>query len=157
MPETVVITDTSCLIALSKINALDFLSKLYCKILITKEIAEEFGEPLPSWLEIMPVADKKYLQLLEHTLDKGEASAIALAISLGDVLLIIDDLKARKEAKRLGFRITGTLGVLFNAKQKGLIPALKPFLDQLLFFNFRISQRIINKLLILSDEVEEIS
>ena len=153
MPETiVVITDTSCLIALSKTDALNFLLALYNRIVITEEIADEFGEPLPLWLEIMPVADKKYLQLLEHTLDKGEASAIALAITLGNVLLIIDDLKGRKEAKRLGFKVTGTLGVLYAAKQKGLIPALKPF-EKLLSVDFRISPEIINKLLALSGEI----
>jgi predicted nucleic acid-binding protein len=153
MPETVVITDTSCLIALSKTNVLDILPKLYSRVVVTEEIAAEFGEPLPLWLEVMPVADKKYLQLLEHTLDKGEASAIALAISLGDVLLIMDDLKGRKEAKRLGFKITGTLGVLFSAKQKGLLPALKPLIDQLYAVDFRISPHIVKELLTLSGEM----
>jgi len=152
MPEIVVITDTSCLIALSKINALDFLPILYQKIVITEEIAEEFGEPLPLWLDIMSVEDKKYLQLLEHTLDKGEASAIALAMTLDEVLLIMDDLKGRKEAKRLGFKVTGTLGVLFSAKQQGLIPELKPLIERLLSIDFRIAPQIISKLLILSDE-----
>jgi len=152
MPETVVITDTSCLIALSKTDALNLLPALYHRIVVTEEIAEEFGESLPLWLEIMPVTNKKYLQLLELTLDKGEASAIALAMTLGDVLLIMDDLKGRKEAKRLGFKVTGTLGVLFSAKQKGLIPALKPFIERLLSVDFRIAPQVINKLLALSDE-----
>jgi predicted nucleic acid-binding protein len=119
---------------------------------ITEVIAEEFGEPLPSWLEIMPITDNKYLQLLEHRLDKGEASAIALAITLDDALLIMDDLKGRKEAKRLGIKFTGTLGVLFNAKQKGLIPALKPFIDQLLSTDFLIAPHIIHELLALCGE-----
>ena len=121
--------------------------------MITEEIADEFGEPLPSWIEVLPVTNGKYLQLLEIVLDKGEASAIALAITLGDVLLIMDDLRGRKEAKRLGFRITGTLGVLFAAKQKELIPALKPLITQLLSVDFRISPHIVNKLLTLSGEM----
>jgi predicted nucleic acid-binding protein len=62
-------------------------------------------------------------------------------------------LKARKEVKRLGFKLTGTLGVLFNAKQKGLISALKPYIDKLQEVDFRISPLIVNKLLALSNEI----
>ena len=153
MPKTVIITDTSCLIALSKADTLDVLPQLYHRIIVTEEIAEEFGEQLPSWVEIVPVVEKKYQQLMESLLDKGEASTIALAVTLGDVLLIMDDLKARKEAKRLGFKVTGTLGVLFSAKQKGIIPALRPVIDRLLFADFRISPQIVSELLTLSNEM----
>ena len=58
----------------------------------------------------------------------------------------------KKEAKRLGFEITGTLGVLFKAKQKGLIPAVKPYIDKLQTTNFRISPRIVKEMLALSNE-----
>ena len=78
-------------------------------VFVTTEIAQEFGEPLPKWIVIKQVKEKKYQQLLENTLDKGEASAIALALEMEDVLLILDDLKARKEAQKLGLKITGTL------------------------------------------------
>ena len=44
------------------------------------------------------------------------ASAIALAYNYEEVVLILDDLKARKEATKLGFKITGTLGILFKLK-----------------------------------------
>jgi predicted nucleic acid-binding protein len=98
MREIAVITDTSCLIALTKVDALDLLRQLYARVVITEDIYAEFGEPLPNWIDIMTVADKKYQQLIEKILDKGESSAIALAMELGDVLLIIDDLKARKTA-----------------------------------------------------------
>jgi predicted nucleic acid-binding protein len=153
MPDTVVIADTSCLIALTKTEALGVLPQMYRKVIITEEIRDEFGEPLPTWIEIMPVADKKYQQLLEKTLDRGESSAIALGLTMENVLLILDDLKARKEAKRLGFKITGTLGVLFNAKQKGLIPALKSCIDKLQAVDFRVSPSIVKELLTLSREI----
>jgi len=153
MPETIVITDTSCLIALTKTGTLGILPEMYHRVIITEEVRDEFGEPLPVWVEIMPVSDKKYQQLLEGTLDRGESSAIALAVTLENVLLILDDLKARKEAKRLGFKITGTLGVLFRAKQKGLIPALKPCIDKLQAVDFRISPLIVKELLTLSGEI----
>ena len=69
-----------------------------------------------------------------------------------NTLLIIDDLKARREAKRLGLPITGTLGVLYAAKQKGLIPLLKPYLETLQSADFRIAPNIVKELLILSEE-----
>lgn len=111
MPERVVIADTSCLIVLSKLEILDILNKSYSTIVVTEDIAAEFGEPLPEWIQIEEVPNKNYQLLLEATLDRGESSAIALAMELSDTLLIIDDLKGRKEALRLGLKITGTLGV----------------------------------------------
>ncbi len=152
MPDIIVITDTSCLIALSKIEALEILDKLYKRIIISKEIAEEFGEPLPSWLEILEVSNKNYQKILENSLDKGEASAIALAFEQDNVLLVLDDLKARKEAQKLGFKITGTLGILFSAKENNVIESLKFYLDKLQASDFRIADNIIAELLQKSNE-----
>jgi len=147
MPETIVITDTSCLIALSKIEALEILHKLYKRVIVSKEIAEEFAEELPVWFEILEVSNKNYQRILENSLDKGESSAIALAFELGDVVLVLDDLKARKEAQKLGFKITGTLGVLFSAKEKNIISSLKLYLDRLQQTDFRIAENIVFELL----------
>jgi len=152
-PETIVITDTSCLIALTKTGVLDILPQMYRRIIITSDIVEEFGETLPQWIEVMAVPDPKYQHMLEKSLDTGEASAIALAVALEDVLLVLDDLKARKEAKRLGLKVTGTLGVLFRAKEKGFIPALKPHIEKLQASDFRISPDVVKELLTLSKEV----
>jgi predicted nucleic acid-binding protein len=147
MPDILVITDTSCLIVLSKLNMLNILNQLYSTIIITEEIAEEFGEPLPDWIQIKQVLNKKYQLLLEATLDRGESSAIALAIDLPDSLLIIDDLKGRKEALRLGLKITGTLGILYKAGQQGFIEELKPVVDKLEEQGFRISSVIKEEIL----------
>ncbi len=137
---------------MSKIDALEILHKLYKRVVISKEIAEEFAEPLPTWFEILEVSNKNYQRLLENSLDKGEASIIALAFELNDVVLILDDLKARKEAQRLGFKITGTLGVLFAAKEKNIIASLKLYLDRLQQTDFRIAENIVSELLKRSNE-----
>ena len=147
MPETVVITDTSCLIVLSKLGILSVLNKLYSNVVITEDIANEFGEPLPEWVRIKAVPNKKYQLLLEAILDRGESSAIALAIDLPNVLLIIDDLKGRKEALRLGLKITGTLGVLFRAKQRGFIKELELVIGKLEEQGFRISSKVREEIL----------
>ncbi len=85
-------------------------------------------------------------------LDLGEASAIALALDLENILLILDDLKGRKEAERLGLTFTGTLGVLFKAKKLGFIKELKPYIENLKDAGFRISQNIEEEILRKSKE-----
>lgn len=65
-----IISDTSCFIILTNIGELELLHKLYGQIITTLDIATEFGEPLPDWVEIAPVADKSKQQLLELQLDE---------------------------------------------------------------------------------------
>jgi predicted nucleic acid-binding protein len=140
------------LIALSKIEGIELLKELYQEVYITEEIAFEFGETLPEWIRIESVKNKKYQQLLDLYLDLGEASAIALALEKVEVLLILDDLKGRKEAEKLGFRITGTLGILFKAKKEGLITELKPYIEKLKAVGFRLSSKIEEEILRKSNE-----
>lgn len=89
----------------------------------------------------------KLQSVLSLILDPGEAPAIALAYDYQNVLLIIDDLKARKEAVSLGFKITGTLGVLLKLKNEGLIISMKQKISQLIEIGFRISSLIIDEML----------
>ena len=148
----VVISDTSTLILFSKIDELDILQKVYNEIITTPEIAEEFGEVLPNWIGVLSVKDKKYQAFLETQVDRGEASALALAAEFPDTLLLLDDLKARKLAAKLSLKTTGALGVINKAKQLEIIPKVKPLLDKLLLTNFRISKDVIDEILKLNNE-----
>ena len=107
---------------------------------------------LPEWIKIKNPVNQNYKQLLSSSLDAGEASAIALAFEIKNVLLILDDLKGRQEAERFGFKITGTLGVLYKAKQSGLIEKIKPSIESLIASGFRISQNVVEDLLRQSKE-----
>src|SRR5690242_5657326 len=93
---SVVIADTSCFILLDKIDQIDLLHEIFGSVTTTEKIANEFAKPLPSWVSIEKVSNPKYSQLLEIEVDKGEASAIALALEREFPLLILDDGKARK-------------------------------------------------------------
>lgn len=42
-----------------------------------------------------------------------------------NALLIIDEIEGQEVARRLGIRLTGTIGVLVEAKLKGLIPEVR--------------------------------
>ncbi len=151
MPK-VVISDTSTLILFHKINEFNLLQEVYEELITTPEIAEEFGEKLPDWIKIQSVSDKKYQHFLETQVDHGEASAIALATEYDDVLLLLDDLKARKLATLLNFKITGVLGIIHKAKQMSIIDKVKPLIDKLILTDFRVSENIIEEILKLNNE-----
>ena len=99
--QKIIISDTSCFILLEKIEEITLLQKLFGEIVVTSVIENEFGKPLPEWIKVSNAKDKNYQNILESSVDKGEASALALAIEQSDCLLILDDLKVRKLAKEL--------------------------------------------------------
>jgi predicted nucleic acid-binding protein len=117
----IIIADTSCLIVLTNIGELQILHKMYGEVLTTLDIAIEYGDSLPDWIEIVKVKDKYKQQILELQIDKGESSAIALALETQGSTVILDDFKARKIANQLGISLTGTLGIIIKAKQIGII------------------------------------
>ena len=141
MPKTI-ISDTSCFIILAKIQELDILQKLYGTVVTTADIAEEFGEQLPDWVIIRQATDLFRQRILEMQIDKGESSAIALAIEIENSTLILDDFKARKVAATLGLSFTGTIGVIIKAKLNGTLSSIKPILEKIKETNFRISAEI---------------
>lgn len=115
--------------------------------MVTQIVANEFGKPLPNWIRIENSTVANYRTTVGVLLDKGEASSIALALEKQDCLLIIDELRGRKLARQLGITITGTLGVLAQAKQMGVIEALKPVLDKVTQTNFRLSEWLVKETL----------
>lgn len=142
-----IISDTSCLIALDKINQLDILKALFQEIVTTKEVQEEFGKELPEWIQIVEVQNTAKIQELEAVLDKGEASTIALALEKEKSLLIIDEKKGRKVAQSLKIEIIGTLRVIQMAKQQRIITSAQPVIEALQKAGFRFSPKIVKMLL----------
>ncbi len=138
MPK-VIIADTSCFILLTNIDELELLHIVYGDIVTTVDIAIEYGASFPEWVGIQEVKDKYRQQLLEMQIDKGESSAIALALEHPGSTLILDDYKARKIAEQLNVNITGTLGIIIKAKLSGTIPSIKPILAKIKQTNFRLS------------------
>lgn len=152
MPRTIV-SDPSCFILLSNIGELDLLYKVYGEIITTPEVVSEFNGPLPEWVIIKKPVDKYYQTILEAQLDRGESSAIALALEMENSTLILDDLKARKMAEHLGLSYTGTIGVIVKAKLIGLISSIQPILKKLKLTDFRISNEIEMEALRLAKEL----
>jgi predicted nucleic acid-binding protein len=115
---------------------------VYGNVITTQEVSAEYGEYLPEWIEVRTVSDTNLQRVLEIQIDKGEASAIALAMETPGSTVIVDDHKARKVAERLGLNIAGTIGVIIKAKLSGIIPSIKPFLSKIKSTDFRLSEEI---------------
>jgi len=137
-----IISNTSCLIVLDNIGMLDVLKELYGKVFITEEVSKEFGKTVPDWIEVRKVRDNKYLKLMKNFVDLGEASTIALAVETDAIVIILDDLKARKLAQKLNLKITGTIGVLVKARKRNIITSTQEVLNKLRNEGFRISDEI---------------
>ncbi|MEM7510377.1 MAG: DUF3368 domain-containing protein [Bacteroidota bacterium] len=152
MPDSIIITDASPLIALIKINKLEILDQLFDKILITDVVRDEVRSNLPEWIKVSSNYNLEQKKLLELELDPGEASAISLALGMPNSLLIIDEKKGRKVAKRLGLKIIGTIGVVVKAKQQGVIPTAKEVLEDLEKSGLWISQELKEDILDLLEE-----
>jgi predicted nucleic acid-binding protein len=150
MPDVVV--DTSCLIVLDKIEGLFVLEQMYGNLLVTPTVKSEYGKELPAFVEVRAVRNPNYGTLLRGILDPGEASILALALEVEDPLVILDDRKARGVAKEAGIPLTGTLGVILAAKNKGIVSEVASILDRLTREGFWISDDLRSHLLKLAGE-----
>ena len=152
------VSDTSPLIALAKIEKLDILEY---DIVIPKAVFNETTEPEKEYMKelyewgkdkVVRVKNREAVEYLELMLDKGEAETIVLAEELHGNAVLIDDSKARRIATVRGLKVIGTIGVLLDAKRKGLIRELKPLLDELTKKKIRISKELYDHALELANE-----
>ena len=153
----IVVSDTSPLVNLAAIGKLDLLRQLYGQVVIPQAVYDEIitGAAQPgtteltsNWIEIKRATLQSLVASLRLELDEGEAEAIALASELNADLLLLDERKGRIVASRLGIRFIGILGVLVEAKRKGLVPAVKPIVDDLISkAGFWISQQLYDRML----------
>jgi len=122
-----IVSDSTILIGLERIEHLYVLPTVFEPILIPPAVEQEFGIDLP-WLQVEVPTNQGLISALKLSVDEGEAEAIALAYQL-NWQIILDDRQARTVAKNMGISIIGTIGVLVKAKQAGTIPLIKPLLD----------------------------
>jgi predicted nucleic acid-binding protein len=151
----IVVADTSPINYLLLINQIDLFPQLFQQIIIPDVVRDEMLAPSappalqqwianpPSWLTVQPVP---VLDTTLNSLDPGEQAAITLAQTLPADLLIIDERLGRQIAEERGIAIIGTLGILDDAANQGLID-LAEAIAQLQQTNFRVSRRIIQALL----------
>jgi uncharacterized protein len=157
----VIISDTSPITNLIKIGELDLLKKVFETIVLPRIVYEELCVldnqktiiEQTEWLIVKDLKDMTLKQRLLLEVDKGEAEAIALAVELHADYLLIDEQTGRAVAERMGLKITGIIGILIQAKQKGYIQNVKPYLERLINdANFWISTHLLKNVIALLNE-----
>ena len=160
MPEF--ISNTSPLLYLYRISALDFLRILCNEIMIPTAVVCEldiglqrgFDVPDPKHFEWIKVVDpldvpSKWLNL--H-LGTGELSVLALALERPACTVLLDDMQARRIARAAGLNVWGTLKVLIEAKSRGLIERISTHIDLLEKSGMWMSDSIRHQVLALCGE-----
>lgn len=138
----IVVSNTSPLTNLAAIGLFHLFYELYGRIHIPDGVWNELNAYNKSWPGSKEVASAPWVEkqtpknqqivtALQRDLDRGEAEAIALALELGADLVLLDERDGRRVAQRFGLRVVGVLGILIEAKSKGLVVTIKPHLDDL--------------------------
>ncbi len=138
---SIIVSNASPLINLARIQRFELLRLFYGELTIPPAVYDEVvtrGSERDGsrnvceaiWIRQQSPHDQLAVTALAAELDWGEASA-ALARELNADTLLIDEIRGRRIAQRLGITVKGTIGILTRAKREGLIPNVKDELDRL--------------------------
>jgi predicted nucleic acid-binding protein len=161
-----IVSNASPLINLARIGKLDLLPRLYGGLTVPEAVWREVvlegqGQPgaeeieRASWIQVRSVTNRDLAQALQQELDAGEAEAIALALEMGAEFLLMDERLGRETALHMGVQSVGLIGVLIEAKHKGLISGVRSLLDALRdVAGFWVSEALYRR--VLQDEGESL-
>ncbi len=146
------LTDASPLVFLAKLGRLELLTLGAEEVLVPSAVlgeirakpddaAKQVNRHLDLWLKECSWTQPQLLRLLPD-LGAGEAEVLAQALQEGIVSVALDDLDARRTARRLGLRPIGTLGLLLAARKRGLLPSLKQEVERLEAHGFHASAEL---------------
>jgi uncharacterized protein len=130
----IVVSDTTAITSLLQINQCHLLAQIYGEVVIPAAVRDELlaAHPkLPEFLRIHMVRQITEVQRLHADIDLGEAEAIVLAKELTADFLLVDESEGRRVALREGVNIIGLLGVLVQAKRKGLLTSVRDIITKL--------------------------
>lgn len=162
MEKAKIVSNSSPLIILSKINYLHLLEKLFGEIIIPKAVYNEVIQDSKSkkgskeilelinsgTIQIKQVKNINLVKSFRRDLDYGEAEVIALALEINAGLVLIDETDARNIADIYHLAKTGFIGILIKAHKKGLISNIQSILDLAINEGFWINRKLYHKLLI---------
>ncbi|MBM3182033.1 MAG: DUF3368 domain-containing protein [Chloroflexi bacterium] len=155
-----VVVNASPLIYLSVLKRFHLLCDLFGGVYIPTAVYEEVvvegsgqagGQETQTaitqgWLQQIAVQDRIAVEALLDELHLGEAEAVVLARELSVGRVLLDDHAARAKAGLLGLSVTGTIGILMLAAEKGIDIDLKRDLDILIQHNFRVARELYERL-----------
>lgn len=156
------VINASPLILLTKAGLLDLLQLLSTEVLVPAAVVTEIEQYGEMDVTARALAQTNWLVVVETppvpeviqacNLDPGESAVLTWAYIHLETEAIIDDLAARRCATALGIPVRGTLSLVIKAKQQGIIPAARPFLQQLRSCGMYLSDRVMNQALVLVGE-----
>jgi len=161
-----VVSNTSPITNLAAIGQFDLLRMLYSRINIAQGVWEELNAMGKSWPGSQEVASSEWICLhsvknhflvraLRRDLDRGEAESIVLALELGADMILLDEKEGRHTAQRMKLKPVGVIGVLLEAKKKGMLNCIRPYLDSLRHIaGFWIADSLYLYALHLADEID---
>ena len=122
----IVVSDTTPLISLLKINRTDLLEKLFGDVLIPQAVFDERFQleadqiRQKKFIVVKPVNNPESVSILKRAtgLDQGESEAIVLTDELKADLLLMDEAKGRNVSAQMELRIMGTIGILMAAYEE---------------------------------------
>jgi len=135
-----VISNTTPIISLASIGKLRILKKLFNEIIISEAVYNElkakksygYNEIETDFIKVKSIEGQIYRELLLSQLDLGEAETIILAKEVNADYVIIDENIGYRIAKNSGLNVIRTLSIILRAKEKGIIDATKPLLDEMI-------------------------
>jgi predicted nucleic acid-binding protein len=145
----------SPLIVFHQIGRLELVGEVLGNLLIPPAVANEIAPSmgtLPSWVQITSSPFALDPMPWWSSLDPGEIEAIALALDRSARLVVLDDRSARRAARQLGLKVVGSVGILLQAHQRGLIGAVQPDLDAMLAVGFHLSRALYEEILAIAAE-----
>jgi uncharacterized protein len=150
----VTVCNASPLIVFHQIGRLELARAVLDSVLIPPAVASEIAPSLgvpPSWVQIWSSSFALDPMPWWSSLDPGEIEAIALALEL-PARVVLDDRLARHAAHELGLSVVGSVGVLLQAHQRGLIDTLRPDLDAMVEAGFHMSRALYREILTIAEE-----
>ena len=144
MPEA--ICNTSALQYLHQLGQLELLHEIYGRVTVPEAVAAEIAVGKAQGVDLPDLAALPWVRVqtappaavAPRDLGAGEVGVLALAAVRPGAVAVLDDGLARRYARLARIRFTGTCGILLRGKQRGLVPAVKPLLDQLARLGFRL-------------------
>jgi predicted nucleic acid-binding protein len=137
----IVINSSPAINLTSALGGLTLLSELYGKVIVPFEVMQELeaGAHKDQTAELLRATGGVEIRaqptvvpsLLTSTLDFGEAAVIQTALQEGVMTVVLDDFKARRVARLAGLEVTGSLGVLVQAKRAGRLPSVRAAVERL--------------------------
>ncbi len=122
---SIAIVDAGPLLFLSRLNRLELLRNCADKVYVPNAVLEE--------------------------IDKKQDEATGL---IKNIWIVLDDQDARRTARRIGFKLIGTIGLLLVGKNQGRVDSVRNELDKLVENGFWISDNLRKEALREAGEIE---